>query len=313
MCWHRSKIYDVPSLEPIFRGLRDHLADLKYWQFAWIQLLDAYVFAVECVSLRILRKMGKADCSRYSGDLEIQIQGGPAIVVPNDVLVVPDLETDVSGATHRNDSLATLLINPLDSMQIEEGGTVLGMDFFANAYLIVNLDDSSWSLWPANRTTDARLVTIGNKQCDAANNESLPPNAVNSTKPASTASSTPLSSGAIAGIAVGSIAGLLLIVGLVVLAIRRRKSQGANHGEIGASETWQNHPQSGQKVASSDTSDADHRDLHPAEMTGNTVLPAELHVTQEPAELPRRYTYKGKPGYTLGDTAELPTTLTPRM
>jgi hypothetical protein len=117
---------------------------------------------------------------------------------------------------------------------------IIGMQFFSGAYLMVDLDSNTFTLWQANATTDSNLVSVGGScsETPAANSNTTVVPSANGTSSSNTttgggnsinpdqwdpAKDSSLSSGAIAGIAVGSVAGVASIAALALLLIFKRR------------------------------------------------------------------------------------------
>lgn len=229
------------------------------------------------------------------------------------MLVVPDVDADKSGASSADDSEKVLLLSPLESSN-QYDVPLIGMDFFSNAYLTVNLDNSTWSLWSAKRTTDTKLVAITDQDCKEAASDRTETSASDSATTSAAASSGTLSSGAIAGAAVGGAAAVLVLVGMLVLVIlRRRKARNQDSNKPALSETPPDHFPPETKTVSGDAHAFDHWQPGTGELPGNTAHPAELYALRDPVELQQRYTYKEKRGNTRGDAVELPAANTPQI
>ena len=110
---------------------------------------------------------------------------------------------------------------------------LLGMTFLQAAYLSVNLDADTFSLWKANPTTEENLIGLGSSSVGCEGRASNSPSATISSTASATASraaaasnpaklSHSLSSGAIAGIVVVVIVLVAAAVGAGLFMIRRR-------------------------------------------------------------------------------------------
>jgi hypothetical protein len=146
--------------------------------------------------------------------------------VPNDQFIVPHADFLDSGERSVNQSQKEILIAPVDS-----NPATLGRAFFTAAYLLVDHDDRSFTLWQANPTTRSKLVAapgsssgkaagcggVGGGQGDAGDGSGA-----GSNKDA-TIQGRGVSAGVIAGAAVGGAAVLAGIVALVFFLRRRRK------------------------------------------------------------------------------------------
>ncbi|KUL91884.1 hypothetical protein ZTR_01060 [Talaromyces verruculosus] len=157
----------------------------------------------------------------FGGDLEITLEGGLAIRIPNDQLVVPDEYLDQNGIWQDNSTGQDLLINaetgsdPLAS---------LNRYFFSAAYLAVNQDAGQFTLWEAHTTPNQNLVGLDERnQVVSAFCSSTPSSIVSSSTPAPSPQPNGLSGGTIAGIVVGVVGGVALVIGAGILFLRYQK------------------------------------------------------------------------------------------
>lgn len=160
--------------------------------------------------------------NRYQGDLSIQLtQGDLSITIPNNQLVLPDrsINNDTGNIGTGNSSEVDMLMVKLAGDNAGDNSR-LGRPFLANAYLMVDYDAGTFTLWNAKASRQQELVAI----CNGTTS-------VTSMPPASSASSQPLSqheslpSGQIAGIFIGSIAGVTIVGAFAALMIKRWKAQ----------------------------------------------------------------------------------------
>ncbi|AEO71934.1 uncharacterized protein THITE_2148504 [Thermothielavioides terrestris NRRL 8126] len=162
----------------------------------------------------------------FDGDVTFVLSSGLQVRVPNDQFIVPHADFLDSGERSVNQSQKEILIAPVDS-----NPATLGRAFFTAAYLLVDHDDRSFTLWQANPTTRSKLVAapgsssgkaagcggVGGGQGDAGDGSGA-----GSNKDA-TIQGRGVSAGVIAGAAVGGAAVLAGIVALVFFLRRRRK------------------------------------------------------------------------------------------
>ena len=143
------------------------------------------------------------------------LDSGLEIRVPNDQYVVPFVQIDGTGAREYNTSEMEVLISAVGDQP-----ATLGRYFLTAAYLMVNQDSNSFTLWQANPTADSQLVPVG-AATDAqdCNNTTVP-----GTPPAATASAHPASHVS-AGVIAGPIVGGLSVIAAIALFLfwRRRK------------------------------------------------------------------------------------------
>jgi len=176
----------------------------------------------------------------YDGDLIITLSSGLSFTIPNDILIVPPQAISSDGSTHTNDSVRELLISPLAG-SLADNTPYLGKQFFSQAYLYMDYEANTFTLWNAKPTTETSLVTLGQNCSTAVNNATNSQNSPSSSTTATTASSAhlttrhhSLSSGAIAGIAVGAAIGaavVSIVAVLLVLRKRRKDRLETNHRE----------------------------------------------------------------------------------
>ena len=163
---------------------------------------------------------------------------GLKITVANDQLVQEDISIDTAGNTVFNSSTREIMINSLQDIN-KNDMPLLGMPFISSAYLNVNYDTGTFTLWSARATTEQNLIGIGPTSTGCAigvhntsTSSPIPTETSTVTSPPSPTPSTQpaphLSTGAIAGIALGGLAGLVglgLVTWLCFRRIATRKSK----------------------------------------------------------------------------------------
>ncbi|USW57577.1 Putative aspartic peptidase A1 family, aspartic peptidase domain superfamily [Septoria linicola] len=244
----------------------------------------------------------------YAGDLEIQIQGGPAITIPNDVLVVPDQYTDAAGVVQDNSSAGTLMLSPNDGPNVNDI-PLIGMSFFSGAYLSVNLDNRTWSIWPAKATTDTEIITIGANKCEEKTNVTMfdvptnkQPGDQSSDRPSdANVEETRLSTKAIAGIAAGGGAAVLGLLGLAAFLLLRKRKRNRSLKEI-PSVSSASQPDG---FAAYDRRWQDEMHLM-QEMVGSQTVPYELKTDEKPVEMGQNDRWHWKRGQVYESPVELP-------
>lgn len=142
---------------------------------------------------------------------------------PNNLLVVPPGNiSGEDGAIQYNETEREVLLGAATGVDASNGG-IFGRGFFQMAYLSVDYDAATFTVWQANATTDTNLKVFGDT-CDASatnvDNSTVtgPAQSANGTTSGAvpvTSAGGPnhshLSSGAIAGIVVGCALGSLLM------------------------------------------------------------------------------------------------------
>ncbi|KAK8104417.1 uncharacterized protein PG998_011450 [Apiospora kogelbergensis] len=176
-----------------------------------------------------------SDKSFFDGDLSISLSSGLSVRVPNDQFMVPKPYVDRNGSRLLDRSYREFLFSPL----ADNGNpATLGRYFLTAAYLMVNHDAGTFTLWRANPTTSSSLVPVVAEKVAADVCGGDAPGLV---QPSPTAGSDVqsgegsdgrLSSGAIAGIAASVAA--LAILGLAGFFLVRKRRQGEGrrrHGQ----------------------------------------------------------------------------------
>ena len=97
--------------------------------------------------------------------MTISVAGFP-FTITNDQLVLPDYSVDSVGQTVIQDSnVRELLINPLEEIN-KNDMPILGQTFLTTAYLLVDNDQQTFTLWKNNLTSEERITNIGpSSQC----------------------------------------------------------------------------------------------------------------------------------------------------
>ncbi|KAF2648909.1 hypothetical protein K491DRAFT_611786 [Lophiostoma macrostomum CBS 122681] len=173
-----------------------------------------------------------AGVRRYYGDFMITLDNRIDIRIPNDQLVVDEPTLDDSGHLVTNSSVKNIVLDSLQANNIYDLA-ILGRLFFSSAYLMVNHESSTFTIWEANAKPPlpqpkaiAADNTITGDFCDNAAEPSMTPSdldSVNSEK-------KHLSGGAIAGIVIGGLAGGVLVLSAVLLLVKRRFRYGSSPG-----------------------------------------------------------------------------------
>jgi hypothetical protein len=210
----------------------------------------------------------------YTGDLTIKLDSGLQVRIPNNQLIVPDRNISPSGEIIANASSPNIVINPIKEINANDQ-LHLGRQFLSAAYVMINEDSSSFTLWKANPTLKSYVMGV-----DKRNDPILS----NCTIHVTMTSESKLSKGAIAGIAVAAVAAVLIIA---LVAYRSSKK-----GE--KDRAWMNEPPDGQAQAHAKTGPADIplQNLSASELdVFSPQTPGELSAEnerQELAELPAR-------------------------
>lgn len=162
----------------------------------------------------------------YAGSLTFSLSSGLKITIPNSQLVVPDLSINNQGTTIANGSTREIMLNSLQGINANDM-PILGQAFLTSAYLMVNQDAGTFTLWQSQATLNQSLVGIGpSKTCAAPTTTSATvTNLVSSTSSSAPHPNPPgpslLSGGATAGTCIGAVVFCALVLG-VILWLRRR-------------------------------------------------------------------------------------------
>lgn len=156
------------------------------------------------------------------GDMTISFSSGLQVTVPNDQFMVPFVTIARNGSRVFNDSQKEFLFNPTVA---HVQPPTLGRYFLTSAYLMVNQDAATFTLWQANPSTATQLVPVLNEKrdtqaCDGSNSTT--------TNPSGTAGSSPskkLSSGVVAAIAIVTVVAVALIALWIFYVVRTRRKR----------------------------------------------------------------------------------------
>lgn len=169
----------------------------------------------------------------------LELDGTFNFTLPNDILVLPQEYVASDGAFETNSSNPGILFAPTTSGN-EEDVPIIGRPFFSSAYIMVDLDAGTWTLWQANATADTRLVNVGEDCAGRHDVDTSTPtisspgvvatNGIGSDKNDTTdvsanKVSTGMSGGAIAGTVVGAAVGLGVLAAALAIYLLRKKGQ----------------------------------------------------------------------------------------
>ncbi|TGJ88342.1 hypothetical protein E0Z10_g400 [Xylaria hypoxylon] len=163
------------------------------------------------------------DVNIFDGDMTISLSSGLDVRIPNSQYLVPFVEVDRSGTRVFNTSQREFLFNT-----VYDSPSTLGRYFLTGAYLMVDHDAGTFTMWAANPSRESTLVSVVSTNAEANCGNTTAPgpssNGSDSSIPPSHSSSTSaLSAGSIAGIAIGAVAALGIIgVGVYFFYKRRR-------------------------------------------------------------------------------------------
>jgi hypothetical protein len=146
----------------------------------------------------------------YAGDLTIKLDSGLSIRVPNDQLIVPDRTISPEGEIIANGSSPNIVINPIKEINANDQ-LHLGRQFLSAAYVLLNEDSSTFTLWKANPTNHEDFMAVDRNNT---------PNIAGCSTRVTVTNGSKLSTGSIVGIVVSVLAALLIIA---LLAYRGSK------------------------------------------------------------------------------------------
>ncbi|KAF2163902.1 hypothetical protein M409DRAFT_25679 [Zasmidium cellare ATCC 36951] len=193
----------------------------------------------------------------YQGSLTISIGDSIDFEFPNELLVVPPTNVEQDGAIKANETVREIMLGPT-SAALGNKPAILGRHFFQAAYLMVDYETDSFTLWNANTTsTTSRLVALNNCTSNETRSHTGGASSETSAAPSDASSALSgagegrvgepaLSSGAIAGIAVGTTCAVFAIAAaVVVFCFRRRAKANKSAGEFSSSTALAQYPLGG--------------------------------------------------------------------
>lgn len=133
--------------------------------------------------------------------------------MPNDQYIVPFVTIDRNSSRIFNESQREVLIGRLGDQP-----ATLGRYFLTAAYLMVDQDAGTFTLWQANASEDTDLAYVTRQQSAARCQDDSPPD---QSSTGETGKQSGLSGGAIAGVVIGVLALLAAII-LSLLFLRKR-------------------------------------------------------------------------------------------
>ncbi|KAK0755095.1 aspartic peptidase domain-containing protein [Schizothecium vesticola] len=168
--------------------------------------------------------------SFFDGELSFLLSNGLQVRVPNSQFLTPFVDVARNGSRVVDRSKRELLMNGLADQP-----ATLGRYFFTSAYLMVDHDAKTFTMWQANPSVKSSLVAVSKGGCGGTaggtGTAANPP----STGTGSSSQETPSNTGAIAGGVVGGVAVLAIIA--AVFLIRRRRNRDPPVSTEGASDS----------------------------------------------------------------------------
>ncbi|QSZ37859.1 hypothetical protein DSL72_008959 [Monilinia vaccinii-corymbosi] len=166
----------------------------------------------------------------FQGDLSIKLSSGLQVTIPNSQFMPPFVTIDRNGSRVFNQSEREFLYGV-----ISDQPSTLGRYFLTAAYLMVNHDQSTFTLWQANPSVATDLVpTISRDTAESCanvttsgtvvvNGTTTEPGASSPTTKATANTSTGLSPGVLAGISIGIASIVCLLAGICWYIFQRKK------------------------------------------------------------------------------------------
>ena len=110
----------------------------------------------------------------FDGNLTFTLSSGLTLTIPNDQLVVPDVQVNNNGQMFTpNSGAREILIYNLENSNVNDM-PLLGQVFLSSVYLYVNNDDQEFKVWQANPTTKEKLVAVSGSSTVTCNPTSNP-------------------------------------------------------------------------------------------------------------------------------------------
>ena len=153
--------------------------------------------------------------------MTISLSSGLQVRIGNDQFIVPFVDIDRQGRRFFNTSRRELLFNGLSDQP-----ATLGRYFLTAAYLMVNHDEGTYTLWKANPTKKSTLVSVVGPKAQAVCQGTSTPGSSPGGSSTSSSTSTGMSTGTIAGVAGGICALVLVVVGCLIWWCLRQRRQG---------------------------------------------------------------------------------------
>ncbi|KAF2464208.1 uncharacterized protein BDR25DRAFT_381291 [Lindgomyces ingoldianus] len=183
----------------------------------------------------------------YDGDLTIEMFDDVRFRIPNTDLVVPPAYISSNGTIIANSSIRNIVIKGLDEGRND--ALMLGKTFLSSAYLLVNHDKNSFTLWAALTSangdgirSNGSLVAVasnGNETtefCEGSFGGNSNPTTSSLPFPSSSSDlgrdGKELSKGSIAGIAIGSAIAFALVAGIAWKLWRTKRNGSRKNREV---------------------------------------------------------------------------------
>lgn len=166
----------------------------------------------------------------YQGGLEVSLQGGLDVTIPNYQLIQPTWQADKDGNLFENTTYSTLMIYSLQQGLAKEVAA-LGRVFMSQTYMMVNPKLNRVTVWPLAHTSQQQLVAVdddGNpasSSCPTPAAGGSPGTAPSNSNGQNTDNqSAGISGGAVAGAVIGALVLVALVAAAAFMLVRRRRA-----------------------------------------------------------------------------------------
>lgn len=170
------------------------------------------------------RKFNDSDSMRFNGDVTFQLDTGLQVRIPNSQFFTPIVDIARNGSRVSDDSKRQLLMSGAGDRP-----ATLGRYFLTGAYLMVDHEAKSFTMWQANPSTSSKLVAVSSQQTEGCpDGEEEEGSGTQGGDQNNQSSGTNV--GAIAGGVVGGVA-VLVAVGVVAARFLARRRRNATNGD----------------------------------------------------------------------------------
>lgn len=162
--------------------------------------------------------------------MSIKLSSGFQVTIPNSQFMPPFVTIERNGSRTFNNSEREFLYGVTSNQP-----STLGRYFLTAAYLMVNHDENTFTLWQANPSTSTDLVPTISKDtvANCANVTTNGTVVVNGTltdepgssNPTTANAQTGLSHGALAGIVIGIVSVVAILAGVALYILRKKKEK----------------------------------------------------------------------------------------
>jgi hypothetical protein len=151
------------------------------------------------------------------------LSSGFSVRIPNNQLIVPERTISPSGEIIANGSSPNFVVNVIKEINVNDQ-LHLGRQFLSAAYVMLNEETSSFTLWQANPTMKESLVAVDDQNTPLWSNCSV----TKLDRTSKESGPIKLSAGVIAGTAVGATLAVLAIAAGAFFILRNTKKKRAS-------------------------------------------------------------------------------------